>query len=291
MRAILVVATLCLAASAADLAGQSADGGLPSVVRGRLDAYLVAYEAALGQLVATERMTQRAGSAGISDDRGVSTGSRPRSLESDVAFVALPGSAGWLGYRDVRKMNGRAIERSGPALADLLRLDTQDGRERARALLLDGARYNLGAPRTINLPSLPLEFLHPRNGARFALEGAYAATVAGGCAATVQLRFVETARPTLIQRPTGGDMPSRIAAWVAPATGTLCRADVRTVDATTPGGIEAVVSVDFAREAGVDLVVPTRMREEFFVPPLSRGIGEAEYSNYRRFSTTARVVP
>ena len=35
------------------------------------------------------------------------------------------------------------------------------GQGRALALLLESARHNLGAPRTINLPSLPLGYALP----------------------------------------------------------------------------------------------------------------------------------
>ena len=87
-------------------------------------------------------------------------------------------------------------------------------------------------------------------------------------------------------------MPSRVAAWVEPGTGRLCKAEVRTRDSR--GGtdaVEAVVRVEFDRDAAVDLTVPRRMEEEFFVRPLGRGTGEANYSSYRRFRTSGRLVP
>jgi hypothetical protein len=216
--------------------------------------------------------------------------SRVRILESDVAFVSLPGNAGWLGYRDVRRIGSREVRRRGPSLEDLLKATSDDGRERAMVLLLESARHNLGAPRTINLPSLPLELLHRRNQARYIIETTSADRV-GDCHA-LRIDLAETARPTIIQRPEGGDMPTRVSAWVERETGRLCKAEVRTKDARL--GVPeftAVVTVEFAPNANLGLTVPVRMEEVFFIPQRSRGWGEATYSNYRRFTTAGRLVP
>ena len=86
-------------------------------------------------------------------------------------------------------------------------------------------------------------------------------------------------------------MPSRVTAWVEPESGTLRRAEVRTMDAQLGAWFEAVVRVEFSDDAALGIVVPTRMEEVFFDPPRGRGEGEARYSNYRRFTTNARLVP
>lgn len=282
-RGILVawVAGAVLLAGTSRLAGQNAD---PLAVRGRLLAYLTDYESQLGRMVADEQFTQwphsRPGygtgrSDGISRDE-----TRPRILHSTVAFVPLPGNAGWLGYREVRTVNGKPTSRSGLPLEALLQRDSEDGRERALALLLEGARHNLGAPRTINLPSLALEMLHRRNEARFVVVGS-GRERAGDCAA-VRIDLVETVRPTLIRGREGGDMPTRLSAWVEPATGRLCRTEARTRDGQLGAWFEAVVRVDFAHDPTIDLTVPVRLYEVFFDPPRHKGDGEAVYSNYRR---------
>ncbi|MBP7779576.1 MAG: hypothetical protein KA371_20865 [Acidobacteria bacterium] len=292
---LLLTAVVMLALPAASLRSQTvAVPGTPIDVgqlRERLHDYLRTYESLLGEVVAVERMTQRAGVMQFGDPIA---GSRnlPRTLESDVAFVGLPGGVGWLGYRDVLRVNGRPTRRAGPSLSALLSLQNGDATDRARALLFAGAIHNLGAPRTINLPSLPLEFLHPRNAGRLTLSPSQPADTTRGACRGRQLDLVETLRPTLIQRPLGGDMPSRLSAWVEPESGRLCRAEVRTRDASAgDGGFEAVVAVDLSHDAAVDLTVPTRMREEFFVAPLGRGTSEATYGSYRRFRTSGRMLP
>jgi hypothetical protein len=204
--------------------------------------------------------------------------------------VPLPGNVGWLGYRDVVQIGGRPVRRVGPSLVDLLKAQTDDSRERAMTLLLESAKHNLGAARTINLPSLPLELLHPRNQARFVIS-AHEMGRTDHCGA-MRLMLEETVTPTVIQNPTGGNMPSRVFAWVDPETGRLCRAEVRTRDAQHGArAIDAVVRVEFAREPALDVWVPEKMYEEFLDPPRGRGEGEAVYTNYRRFTTSARIVP
>lgn len=275
--------------AAAPLGAQAPD---PNAVRQRLFTYLSGYERALGDLVADERFEQWPVEGALrynGQDRGTyfrDTLSL-RIIESTVAFVSLPANAGWLGFRDVERVKGKPVKRKGLPLADLLALETVDARDRALALLLESARHNLGAPRTTNLPSLPLELLHRRNEARFVIEQS-SRDRTGDCDA-LRLDLQETVRPTLIQRPSGGDMPSHVAAWVEVETGRLCKAEVRTRDGQHGvSKFEAIVAVDFAHDPGVGLTVPKRLREVFLVPPRGAGEGEAVYSNYRRLIRTSR---
>ncbi len=290
LAALLVAA---LAATTAPLGSQQPD---PDTVRAHLHAYLNGYERELSTLVAEEHFTQwpmRTAPQSLNGSGGGGASmrdlTRARILRSEVAFVSLPGNAGWLGYREVREVQGKPVTRRGLPLNELLAMRSNDARERAMALLLESARHNLGAPRTINLPSLPLELLHLRNQGRFVIERTSRDHV-GDCDA-MRIDFRETVRPTLIRRPEGGDMPSRIAAWVEPDTGRLCRAEVRTKDAQLGSWFEAVVRVDFHHDGVLGLTVPWKMHEVFFDPPRGRGEGEATYDNYRRFTTMGRVVP
>ena len=276
------------------LPGAARQVAAPVEVRARLLGYLDTYEADLATVIAEERMLQwpLRDRASLSNTSGtvLRDTTRVRVLDSDVAFVPLPANAGWLGYRDVRRIGGKAVRRKGPTLEELLKASSDDARERAMVLLLESARHNLGAPRTINLPSLPLELLHRRNEARFAIETSGRERV-GDCQA-VRLGLVETARPTIIQRPEGGDMPTHVTAWVEPDSGQLCRAEVRMRDGRLGvPDFTASVSVEFVRHEALGLAVPSRMNEVFFIPQRSAGESEATYSNYRRFTTSGRLIP
>ncbi|MGE0863104.1 MAG: hypothetical protein AB7P34_04310 [Vicinamibacterales bacterium] len=250
-------------------------------VRDRLDAYLLAYEPQLSALVADEEMTQRTSRAGWVTNR---------RIHSEVAFVALPGDAGWLGFRRVIKVNGKNVKDRGVPLAQLMAEGASDDYDQARLLLNDSAAHNLGAPRTINLPNLPLELLHPRHRHRFAQEVFAQEKVRG--TPTVVLRLDEFATPSIIQQGNGGDMRTVVWAWVEPASGRLLRAQVNTKDARLGGSpFSAEIKVDFKDEPALGLLVPSEMNEKFFVDRASAGTGTAKYRNYRKFQTSARILP
>ena len=257
-----------------------------SAIRDRLDRYLFDYEPQLSAVVADEMMTQRS-----RERQWVVT---HRRIRSEVAFIALPASAGWMGFRRVIEVNGKPVKDPGVSLAQLMTDGARNDYDQARLLLADSAAYNLGAPRTINLPNLPLELLHPRHRHRFAQE-LYAREKIRGTP-TVLLRFDERSSPTIIQQAGGGDqlgdMKTVVWAWIEPGTGRLLRAQVTARDArmgTTP--FMAEIRVEFREDKKVGMLVPAEMTEKFFVDRGGSGEGTAKYTNYRRFQTAARVVP
>jgi len=268
------------------LAAQAPDA---DTVRDQLDAYLLAYEPQLSTLVAEELLIQRDGPA-----RGASVTAAPdtknRRLISEVAFIGLPGAAGWLGFRRAVNLNGKDLPDAGPPLAVLLTDDDKDDYDQARLLIAESARLNLGLPRTTNLPNLPLEFLHPRNRRRFAHRIDGSEKIRG--ITTMRMVLNESSSPTMIQRPEGGDMTSLVTAWIEPGTGRLIRAQVKTRDARI--GVlpfDATVWVDFRMEEKLGLLVPVEMKEEFYAGRFREGTGTARYTKYRRFQTTGRIVP
>lgn len=283
MKALIIVA----AAAAAVMAGQADDS---DAIRERLDKYLIAYEPQLSALVAEERMSQR-----DAPGQGAAVTAAPdtkhRSMVSEVAFIGLPGDAGWLGFRRVVRLNGKTISDGGPPLAVLLTDGASDDFDQARLLLSQSAEHNLGFPRTTNLPNLPLEFLHPRNRHRLHQRIDAAEKIRG--IQTTLMVFQERSTPTIVRRPDGGDMQSLVRAWVETATGRLIRAEVRTRDSRLGvlAAFDNVIKVDFRPEPKLDLLVPYEMEEVFFAGRFREGSGTARYTNYRQFKTAARVVP
>lgn len=279
--------TKLLIAIAAGLIVWQVDDG--NAVRDQLDKYLLEYEAQLSTVVAEERLSQR-----DAPSREATVTAAPdskfRTIISEVAFIGLPGKAGWLGFRRVMKVNGKAIKDAGTPLDVLLTDGAADDYDQARLLLADSASANLGTPRTTNLPNLPLEFLHPRNRHRLHHRVDGVERIRGSD--VTRLVFDEHSAPTIIQRPEGGDMPSQVTAWVETSTGRLLRAEVRTRDARI-GVLQFanVVRVDFRTDAKLGFLVPYEMKEEFFAGRFREGTGTARYSSYRQFKTGARVVP
>ena len=258
-------------------------------VRDKLDGYLLAYEPQLSELVAEELLIQRDG-PGKEAAVNAAPDTKNRRLISEVAFISLPGGAGWLGFRRATNLNGKDLPDAGPPLSVLLTDEDKDDYDQARLLIAESARLNLGLPRTTNLPNLPLEFLHPRNRRRFSHRDDGTEKIRG--LATTRLVFTETSSPTMIQRPEGGDMNSTVTAWVETATGRLIRAQVKTRDARI--GVrpfDALVWVDFKVDEKLGLLVPVEMKEEFYAGRFRDGTGTARYTKYRKFQTSARILP
>src|SRR6478735_10336939 len=110
MRALLIAALLFLQAPAPTI----------DPVLARMDAYLAAYEPKLSELIADETMTQQMSAAALSLFRKHRPGipnERRRELVSEVAFIALPENAGWLGFRHVKSVNRKPIADGDQSLA------------------------------------------------------------------------------------------------------------------------------------------------------------------------------
>ena len=254
----------------------------------RLRSYLLSYEPKLSELIADEHLHQQDAPSKTRESAGESSYSI--ELRSEVAFVALPGDAGWLGFRRVLKKDGRLVDDGTGSLREVLANGAQSEYAKAKEMLADSARYNLGEARTTNLPNLPLEMLHPRNTKRFSVRIAGKARVRGKN--TTLLVFVEMVSPTIILATDGGDMRSIVKAWVETDNGRLWKAEVITRDTREKAfPFDAVVAVDFNTHDSLGILVPVSMREEFFAGMRRRGAGDASYSNYRRFQTSARIVP
>lgn len=257
-------------------------------VRARLNAYLTEYEPKLSELIADEQFLQH--DVPRREGRPGSEEFFKRTLKSEVAFIALPGDAGWLGFRRVLSADAQPVDDTLGALNAVLAAGSQEDYARARLMLNESARFNLGAPRTINLPNLPLELLHPRHVGRFSVRKAGSERIGGNH--TIKLVFVENVTPTIIRAFDGSDMRSIISAFIEPDSGRLWRADVITRD-PSPSVVEFdhIVSVKFQPNRALGLLVPATMHEEFFSKPDRKAWGDAKYTNYRRFQTSARIVP
>ena len=256
----------------------------------RLAEYVLVYEQELSALVADETYDQRTWITASTVDAGRTTGRR--KLESTVWLMRLPGGAAWLGLREVQRVDGRVVAH-GEALQSLLATTAIETPRRASELAAASSQYNLGNPRTVSMPTLVLEFLHPRNRERFVFRSVGGETVRG--AQTRRIEFEEKGVPTIIRaKDDSGWAIARGVVWVETNTGAIWRAHVyyRPFISALPDwrAPEAGVEVDFVRNATLGLLVPHEMRETFGAP-MGQGEGIARYSNYRRFTTSARIVP
>ncbi|HET9704486.1 MAG TPA: hypothetical protein VFP85_10655 [Vicinamibacterales bacterium] len=244
----------------------------------RMGEYLLEYETQLSSVVAEERFEQR-----------VTRAATMKVLESEIAFMRLPAGLEWLGFRDVRRVNFHPVKQTGPSISEVLTSSGGDIRK-ALSIAQESGRHNLGLPRTINVPTAPLEIIHPRNRAAhaYALEGSD--RVRGVEAMVVS--FTETARPTLVREPNGTYLISSGRVWIEPKSGSVRRVEWSyQVEKRSPRAPQPPqVRVEFGPNAQLGFLVPLEMRERFHTERGS-GEGQATYKNFRRFGTSVRIVP
>jgi hypothetical protein len=243
----------------------------------KLDVYLEKYEGELSAVVADEILVQEV--------QGRFLQRRTRRVSAEIAFLRLPGNLEWLGFRHARIVDGKLVAANGPSLTQLLATNTTDTIAQASLLVNESSKHNLGNPRTINMPNLPLELLNRRYRHR------YAAKLDGRERVrrhAVDVIALEEIGPPPIVYSGGYDLKSQVRAWVEVGNGVLWRAEVRLKRFNDPE--TSRLRVEFAFDKGLGVMVPIEMREDFFVD-LGSGRGHYTYANFRRFQTSARIVP
>lgn len=243
--------------------------------------YVVEYERVFHDIVAEEEYRQRAPGPGLNDPGW-------RTTRADVVFARLPPPIPWGSFRDVYEVNGQEVRDRDARLERLFRETPGSAVARAEAILSESARYNIGPERTVNLPTLPLLFLHPQNQGRFAFErkGDRRGDEA------LEVEFREVARPTLVRdkrigrtRERGRDLRASGRFWIDPRRGTVLRSEV--VFRFRPAESKATITTDYRVEPSLTVWVPAEMRERYEGGAFD-GVTEAvaRYSGFRQFQVT-----
>ena len=213
--------------------------------------------------------------------------STTRLLESEVFFLGIDEEGAWITVRDVGRVDGRPVSGSRERIDRALAGDRRDTR-RLRQLADEGARYNLGElQRNFSDPALALSFVDPDRQARFRFELGPALVIDN--VAVRRINFRETERPTLIRSARGArDVPASGAIFVAD-DGSIRRTEMN-VDAPDT---KATIAVTYRTDGKLGMLVPASMTEEYRarrdgVDTLITGV--AEYSDYRRFETSGRII-
>jgi hypothetical protein len=180
-------------------------------------------------------------------------------------------------FRDVFEVNGVPIRDREERLKKLFLESPATAMAEARRITDESARYNIGnIERNVNVPTLPLLFLQPANRWRFAFRK-HSEDVVDGIH-TWRIDYSEQARPTFINRTTGGELPVTGSFWVDPMNGRILKTLVR----TDKGALKMSVTVVYKASETLGIWVPSEMREQYE----SNGWvveGQAAYSNFRRF--------
>jgi hypothetical protein len=182
------------------------------------------------------------------------------------------GRSGYVQYRDVFEVDGRAIRDRVERLADLVNDPSADAEARKRRILEANARFNIGdLLRTMNVPLLALEFLTGQNQWRFSFKRSKNATARIGAPGETPpgtfrvstdlwvIEYEEKEPRTLIRTAEGRDLKSRGRMWVEPDTGRVMMTELIVKNREVDGA----VNVSFKSEPLLGMLVPVEMRESY----------------------------
>jgi hypothetical protein len=244
----------------------------------RLDGYLQGYEERLANVVAEESYRQWI-------EQGPTTGrlTTSRMLRSDFALTLTSEGNRRVGYRDTFEVDGVPVRDREERLERLL---SSGEVGQAARIAAQNARFNLGddlITRDINIPTFALEMMNPRIRDRFRVRRTGAAVLDRRLGWLIEFR--EQARLTVVRTPEGRDQPSRVVALVDIQTGEV----LQTV--LTWEHVKGSITVSYGHAPGIPVPVPIRMAERYVTRTGALVAGEATYTNFRQFETSARIIP
>jgi hypothetical protein len=199
-------------------------------------------------------------------------------LLSDFLLVRSP-EGRWLPFRDVYESNGRPVRDREERLSRLFLSDSGSAFDQARRIAEESSRYNIGnINRTINVPTIPLEFVGDGHRARFSFE------FDGGVFNGVRVvKYQERYGPTYIHTTEGRNLPASGRLWIDTETGRIEKTELR----ASSDGLDARITVTYRPDDQAGLWVPDRMEEHYDQKnDRSEITGTAVYTRYRRFQIT-----
>ncbi len=223
-----------------------------------------------------------------------------RVLRSDFLLVRRPDNEQLMPFRDVFEVDGRPVRDRQERLQKLFLEKPASAMADASRIAQESSRYNIGPiDRTVNVPTLPLQFLQRRYLPRFKFKKARQEIV--DTLRVWRIDYSEKARPTLIRRRGGEDVPAEGAFWIDAATGRVVRTRLRVeiprdpatmqgpevvgaMRDETPGraALDAEIIVTYRASDTLGVWVPSEMKEVYLYG-VRRITAVATYSNFRRF--------
>jgi hypothetical protein len=206
---------------------------------------------------------------------------RTRRLRSDMLVIPEP-TVGWIGFRDVFEVDGKAVRDRDERLQKLFLKSSPDAYRQAMRIVEEGTRFNLnpvrggGVMRTINHPLIALKFLRSDTQPRSSFRIDRVRSAAAGT--DVVLEFVEQKKPRMIATP--DDAAARGVFWINPATGRVSATEL----VISTGTMRATFKAAFAEQPKLNVWLPVSMTEDYQAILGKIGIvGHATYSNFRQF--------
>jgi hypothetical protein len=291
--ALSAAAVLVAGLAVVPLHGRREDVSLKEVLR-RAGTWVERFAEDSVFVVADERYDQEYGVR-----NGASWQVERRSLLSEIVWVQTPEDDArrgypWIQLRDVIEVDGKALPDHRGRLERLFKDVSASSYSRGRALVEESARFNIGPlVREINIPSFALFFLVPRNQPRFRFRlGRVGQEGVQGRQEEpehlVEVTYEERERPTMIRSVRHEDRPATGTMVIDVGTGRVVKTDLRV---KTERHWTTDTEVSYGHDARLDIWVPTVMREHHRSNEDEYILATATYSNFRRFETSARIVP
>lgn len=241
-------------------------------VTARTVQYLKAYKEALKYVLADESTSQL-----VFNGLGREVGRRQTSGEYFMTYLEAEG--GWVGVRDIAKVDGVPIE-NRDNLRDLL---TQATFARiGRQLVERNSRHNIGSIlRTFNDPMMPLLIFEDKHRRRCKFDVRKVDRRSSGTMVTVA--FTEREDPTLIRSSDGRNIFSKGEFVIDGGTGRVERAEISLKD----GATTATMTTVFKENENIGLWVPSELTEDYehrSRRASERVTAQSAYTNYRRFN-------
>jgi VWFA-related protein len=207
----------------------------------------------------------------------------PRRSKADLVYVGIPGAISWTCFRDVFEVNGQPVREHESRLEKLFLAESRASAiQKADAIIIASAQYNLGTLRTVNVPTLPLLFLHPENQHRFRFERKGRRRF--GDRDAVEIALHEVVQPTLVNDGERGSVPATGRVFVDPRDGVVLRTEIH----LNPSQTIAYLVTDYRFDPGLGIWLPAKMTEQYR-DPRNKAIdteASARYAKYRRFGVT-----
>lgn len=242
----------------------------------RLGTYVDAFETRVAAVVSEEHYWQQmdAASRNVPAER--------RVLKSDV-LMASAGEAGWVAFRDVFEVDGATVRDRDDRLAQLFIHPLPDSREQVARIAEASSRFNIGwVNRTINIPTMALGFA--RSGEHHRSEFRRGGLVRIEDVETREIRFQERTLPRMIHTPDAAPANGRF--WIEPDSGRVVRTELK----VATGPTTAIITVDYANQADLNLWLPVRMEERYSAFRRPTITGSATYEKFRRFDVAVGTV-
>ena len=207
----------------------------------------------------------------------------PRRSKADLLYVSIPGAISWTCFRDVFEVNGQPVREHESRLEKLFLAESRASAiQKADAIIIASAQYNLGTLRTVNVPTLPLLFLHPENQHRFRFERKGRRRF--GDHDAVEIALHEVVQPTLVNDGERGSVPATGRVFVDPRDGVVLRTEMHFY----PSHTIAYLVTDYRFDPRLGIWLPAEMTEQYR-DSRNKAIdteASARYTKYRRFGVT-----